>query len=306
MKKMFSDFPALSAQQTTVHADVFHSGLADRFLGGLVNFPGRTLQCVMVLFGSVVRVRPDSEETIVGPAIHWGPKINDVRIKARAGSRGVIMTVGDATLSNAIGHKPEAAALRLMSGREFTLGLSDKPDIAQTLSACFAAILHELDSAQTGMETVIEAQLRIMLVSLWRAGVNEMIEDQSYKTANLTLERFRHLVEAHLRERWPVHRFAAELGVSPDRLHDICTRTLGKPPQRLIRDRLTFEAQALLQRSHQTLDQIADHLGFNSTSQFSAFFKTEMCVPPGAFRKANTLHGGGLQQMQVGSYADWP
>lgn len=306
MKKVFSDFPALAAHQTTVHADVFRSGLDDRFLGGLVNFPGRTTQCVMVLFGTAVRVKPDSEETIVGPAIHWGPKVNDARIKAKAGSNGVIMTFGDTTLSNALGHKPEAAALRLMSGREFTLSLSDKPDITQTLSACFASIFKEIDAAQTGMETVIEAQIRIMLVSLWRAGVNEMIEDHSYKAANLTLERFRHLVEAHLRERWPVYRFAAELGVSPDRLHDICTRTLGKPPQRLIRDRLTFEAQALLLRSHQTLDQIADHLGFSSTSQFSAFFKTEMGVPPGAFRKVNTQQGGSLRQMQVGSYADWP
>lgn len=193
-----------------------------------------------------------------------------------------------------------------MSAREFTLALDTKPDIAQTLSNCFTAILGELEKAQTGMETVIEAQIRIMLVSLWRAGVNEMIEDQRYNATNLTLERFRHLVEAHLRERWPVQRFAVELGVSPDRLHDICTRTLGKPPQRLIRDRLTFEAQALLQRSHQTLDQIADYLGFRSTSQFSVFFKNEVGVPPGAFRKASTNQSGTMQPLNIGSYADWP
>lgn len=303
MKKVIT---GLATHQTTIHADVFHGGLGDRFLGGLVDFPRRTTRCLLVLSGSAVRLTPDREETIVGPAINWGPKDLDTRIKAKAGSNGVIMTLGDTTLSDAIGHKPEVAALRLMSGREFTLNLREKPDIVQTLSTCFAAIFKELDAAQTGMETVIEAQIRIMLVSLWRAGVNEMIEDQSYKTANLTLERFRHLVEAHLRDRWPVKRFAAELGVSPDRLHDICTRTLGKPPQRLIRDRLTFEAQALLQRSHQTLDQIADHLGFSSTSQFSAFFSTELRMPPGAFRKANAEHAGSLQKMPVASYADWP
>jgi len=253
-----------------------------------------------------VEVTPDSEEVIVGPAINWGPKSPETRIKAKAGSNGIIMTLGDTTLSNAIGHKPEAAALRLMSAREFTLGLTEKPVIAHTISTCFDAIFKELDAGQTGMETVIEAQIRIMLVSLWRAGVNEMIEDQSYNSANLTLERFRHLVEAHLRERWPVYQFAAELDVSPDRLHDICTRTLGKPPQRLIRDRLTFEAQALLLRSHQTLDQIADHLGFRSTSQFSTFFKVEMGVPPGTFRRASRKQGWTEKTAQVGSYADWP
>jgi AraC family transcriptional activator of pobA len=306
MKNRFNASAPLSAHQTTVHAEVFRSGLDDRFLGGLVNFPGRTSQCIMVLSGSAVRLTPDGEETIIGPVINWGPKSPDTRVKARAGSHGIIMTLGDATLSNAIGHKPEAAALRLMSAREFTLSLNAKPEISQTITTCFDAIFKELDAGQTGMETVIEAQIRIMLVSLWRAGVNEMIEDQSYKATNLTLERFRHLVEAHLRERWPVHRFAAELDVSPDRLHDICTRTLGKPPQRLIRDRLTFEAQALLQRSHQTLDQIADHLGFCSTSQFSAFFKAEAGVPPGSFRRASTQQGGNAKYTQVGSYADWP
>jgi AraC family transcriptional activator of pobA len=306
MKNLFSRLAALPAHQLAVHADVFRSGLDDRFLGGLVDFPGRTSQCIMVLSGSAVRHKPDSEETISGPAITWGPKDPETRIKAKAGSNGVIMTLGDATLSNAIGHRPEAAALRLMSAREFTLNLSAKPDIAQSLSACFAAIFKELDAGQTGMETVIEAQIRIMLVSLWRAGVNEMIEDQSYRAVNLTLERFRHLVEAHLRERWTVNRFASELDISPDRLHDICTRTLGKPPQRLVRDRLKFEAQALLQRSHLTLDQIADHLGFRSTSQFSAFFKREAGVPPGAFRRASTRQVGKIQQVQMGNFADWP
>ncbi len=306
MKPAINTLAPLTAHQTVVHADVFRSGLDDRFLGGLVDFAGGTTQCILVLSGSAVRIEPDREDPIIGPAINWGPKDLDTRIKAKAGTTGVIMTLSDAILSNAIGHKPEAAALRLMSARAFTLSLDGKPEIAQTLSNCFDAIFRELEAGQTGMETVIEAQVRIMLVSLWRAGVNEMIDDQSYKAANLTLERFRHLVEAHLRERWPVQRFAAELDVSPDRLHDICKRTLGKPPQRLIRDRLTFEAQALLQRSHQTLDQIADHLGFRSTSQFSVFFKAETGVPPGAFRRASTQQGNTTKPTQVGSYADWP
>lgn len=306
MKAASSAFAPLATHQPTVHADIFRSGLDDRFLGGLVDFPGGATQCIMVLSGSAIRLRPNDEETIVGPAINWGPKDAEARIKAKAGSTGIIMTLGDAMLSNAIGHKPEAAALRLMSARDFTLDLNGKAEIAQTISTCFDAIFKELDAGQTGMETVIEAQIRIMLVSLWRAGVNKMIDDQSYRAANLTLERFRHLVEAHLRERWPVQRFAAELEVSPDRLHDICTRTLGKPPRRLIRDRLTFEAQALLQRSHQTLDQIADHLGFRSTSQFSVFFKTETGMPPGTFRRASTQPEAKASATRVGSYADWP
>ncbi len=301
-----SAFPISSPQQTTVHAETFGSGLYDRILGGLVDFPGRTWQCVMVTSGSLVRLTSEQEDRVTAPAILWEPKSPDVRIRAKAGSDGVIMTLGEMTLANAIGHKPEAAALRLMSARRFGLDLSAKPDIRDSLTACFAAIFQELDASRTGMETVIEAQIRIMLVSLWRAGIDDMTQDAAYTQANLTLERFRHLLEAHLRERWPVQRFAAELGISADRLHDICTRTLATPPQRLIQRRLTYEAEALLHRSHLTLDQLADYLGFRSTPQFSAFFKAQTGFPPGAFRKAIRQKDKAAELVQVQTYADWP
>ncbi|PUB10157.1 helix-turn-helix domain-containing protein [Yoonia sediminilitoris] len=292
--------------QTTVHAEAFRSGLYDRFLGGLVDFSGRTWQCIMVSSGSITRLKSDSEEHIAAPAIVWTPKDVEVRNRAKAGSHGIVLTIGESTLTNAIGHKPEAATLRLMSEREFNLTLDAKSDITQTLSSCLAAIFRELEGEQTGMDTVIEAQIRIMLVALWRAGVNEMINAASYKGSNLTLERFRHLLEAHLRERWTVQRFASELHISPDRLHDICSRTLGRPPQRLIQDRLVVEAQTLLQRSHQTLDQIADYLGFRSTPQFSAFFKAQTGIPPGAFRKAIRQKDRSEELAQTKTYADWP
>lgn len=260
----------------------------------------------MVTSGAITRLKEQSEEFIVAPAIIWTPKEAGTRIRARAGSQGIIMTLGEATLANAIGHKPEAAALRLMSAREFALDLTAKSEIERSLTACFSAIFRELDMGETGMETIIEAQIRIMMVSLWRAGVAETARDENRHEVNLTLETFRHLVESHLRDRWPVRRFATELGISPDRLHDICTRTLGIAPQRLVLDRLTMEAQALLQRSHQSLDQIADYLGFRSTPQFSVFFKTQTGFPPGAFRKAIRRKDNAAELVQSRTYADWP
>lgn len=306
MSPALSPLSSPSAPQTNVHAEVFSSGLYDRILGGLVDFPGRTSHCIFLSTGSLIRITPDGEEPISSPAILWSPKEARTRVRARAGSSGVLMVVGEVTFANAIGHKPEAAALRLMAAREFTLDLASKPEIERSLSACFAAILRELDQGETGMETIIEAQIRIMIVSLWRAGVSEVAKGADHAGAKMILETFRHLVESHLRDRWPVQRFAQEMSISPDRLHDICTRTLGVPPQRLVLDRLTVEAQALLQRSHQTLDQIADHLGFRSTPQFNTFFKGQTGVPPGAFRKAALRKDQATAIMQSRTYADWP
>ncbi|MBS1301681.1 AraC family transcriptional regulator [Loktanella sp. SALINAS62] len=295
-----------SPTHASVHAEVFQSALYDRILSRTVEFNSRTWTCIFLSSGRLTRITPTDERIIVAPAFLWEPKNDGVRIRAHAGSNGTIMTLGETTLANAIGHRPEAAALRMMTTRDFVLSFETKEDIRDSARDCFAAILQELEANQTGKETIIEAQIRILLVLLWRAGISDVIQTGGYSNSTLTLERFRLLVEAHLRDRWTVARFAQELGISSDRLHDICTRTLAKPPQRLIQDRTVFEAQALLERSHQTIDQIADYLGFRNTSHFSAFFKTQTGFPPGAFRKAIGRKDQAAKLAQSRSHSDWP
>ena len=293
-------------QNAGIHAETFQSALHDRILSRTVAFTGRSWSCIFLSSGQITRLSSTEERPIAAPVFLWEPKDETVRIRAHAGSNGTIMTVGETTLANAIGHRPEAAALRLMTTRDFVLSFATKPDIRDSARDCFAAILQELEANQAGKETIVEAQIRILLVLLWRAGVEDVIQTSGYSNSTLTLERFRLLVEAHLRDRWPVSRFARELGISPDRLHDICTRTLGKPPQRLVQERTVFEAQTLLERSHLTIDQIADYLGFRNTSHFSAFFKTQTGFPPGAFRKAIGRKDQAAKLAQSRSLADWP
>src|SRR6056297_3201149 len=272
-------------QNAGIHAETFQSALHDRILSRTVAFTGRSWSCIFLSSGQITRLSSTEERPIAAPVFLWEPKDETVRIRAHTGSNGTIMTLGETTLANAIGHRPEAAALRLMTTRDFVLSFATKPDIRDSARDCFAAIL---------------------LVLLWRAGVEDVIQTSGYSNSTLTLERFRLLVEAHLRDRWPVSRFARELGISPDRLHDICTRTLGKPPQRLVQERTVFEAQTLLERSHLTIDQIADYLGFRNTSHFSAFFKTQTGFPPGAFRKAIGRKDQAAKLAQSRSLADWP
>ena len=104
-------------------------------------------------------------------------------------------------------------------------------------------------------------------------------------TPRRSVVRFGKLAEIRFRERWGVRDYASELGLSTDRLHDICTRILGKPPLRLIHERTLSESQSLLERSSRTVDQIADVLGFHTASQFSKFFKSIVGVPPGAYQR---------------------
>mgnify|MGYP003884834471 CR=1 FL=1 len=209
-------------------------------------------------------------------------------------------------LANAIGHKPEAAALRLLAERQVVLRPDPVSDVMARIESGFIQILQEVEQGAPGSETVIEAQVRVLLVLLWRHVALPEEQRTAPPASQLILLTFRQLLETHFRDRWTVTRYAAAIGVSPDRLHSICTRALGRPPQRLIHERSGHEAQVLLRRSAQTLDQIAAHLGFKSAAQFNAFFKTLTGIPPGSYRSQSRLAGRAEGDAAVRSFADWP
>lgn len=288
------------------HAEVVRTGLSPRYLGGLVEIPGRAKQVVLLEQGGLTLTRDTGTETLDGPTILWIADSDPVRVRARAGSTVGHLILNETTLSNAIGHKPEAVDLRLLAARSFRLSLGEDDALRSDVARAFDLILREAFGRAPGYETVTEAQIRVLLVLLWRNTARPEALRSASAASSAILQRFRQMVETHFRDRWSVARYSAELGVSPDRLHGICSRVLGTPPLRLIQGRTAQEAEVLLERSSQTLDQIAAYLGFRSTPQFSAFFKAETGYPPGAWRKAVRQVGTSDSTIQKRSYSDWP
>jgi AraC family transcriptional activator of pobA len=92
------------------------------------------------------------------------------------------------------------------------------------------------------------------------------------------------LVERHFRDRWTVARYAAALGVSRDRLGDICRRIRGRSPSDLIAARVAGEARLLLANSTNSVEQIAALLGFHGAANFNRFFRRATGEPPGRYR----------------------
>lgn len=295
------------APPQTHFAEQFHGSLRDRFLGGLVALEGPSWQTVFLQpRGTVTVLGSETPHTVEGPAVLWQPRAPGQRIRVRAGTSGASLLIGEVALTNAIGHKPEAAALRIMASAAFVVPLRDA-DLRGDVQRCFDLIQRETSSAAPGADTMIEAQLRVLLVHLWRHRGARDLEDGS-AGGQLLLHRFRHVLELHFRDRWGVTQYAKALGVSSDRLHDLCTRLLGRPPLRLIHERQVREAQVLLARAPMTLDQIADHLGFRSAAQFSTFFKGIVGLPPGAYRRRlrEDNHPRGSHSPEIRSFADWP
>jgi AraC family transcriptional activator of pobA len=174
------------------------------------------------------------------------------------------------------------------------------------VARAFYVILREGREVAPGAETIIEAQVRVLLVHLWRYVTHTDQLPATIATASQVLQRFRQLLEIHFRERWGVRQYASALGVSADRLHGICTRSLSKTPLRLIHERTIYEAQSLLVRSNRTVDQIAHFLGFKSAGQFNKLFKQVVGVPPGEFRRSHHLQKTSDEESKALTFADWP
>ncbi len=307
-------------------AEPIRPGLQDRTLGGLVRLPGRTWQVLWLIGGQAEVLEPQetraegtaATRAIAAPALVWWPGAPGLRFRLRAGSAGSHLVVDDTAMAGAIGVRPEAEDLRLMVQRPAILPLADAPGARATAAAAMDLILAETTAPARGADLVIEAQVRVLLVLMWRHAA--LPPGAAPASATRLLQAFRQSVEAHFRDRWTVADHARALGLTPDRLHDLCSRVLGKPPQRLIHERLAHEARLMLARSSATLDQIAGALGFPNTGHFNRFFRRAEGLPPGAWRRAQTGAGAGAGAgigagMGAGdpsasapsaSYADWP
>lgn len=291
---------------TPFHAEIIRCGLQDRVIGGLVALHERSWRAVYLHSGELDLRQPEHSVTVSAPALIWLPWDSSSRIAVRAGSVGASLLLGERGLANAIGRKPEAAELRMMARDNVLLPLDEKPQVLQDISRAFDLVVREAGSDAPGVETIVEAQVRVLLVLLWRHATRARQHMETGASSAQILQRFRQLLEVHFRDRWTVSAYAAELGMSADRLHDICTRTLGKPPRQLIQERTIYEAQALLERSNRTVDQIAAFLGFKSAAQFNTFFKSRIHVPPGQYRQERSRQQAREADGGSHSFADWP
>lgn len=152
----------------------------------------------------------------------------------------------------------------------------------ELVPAAIAGILDETAKRGAMSETVVSALLHVVLVHLFRAQEDGALVKPVPGAGNDALAaKFVRLVEARIRSHWRVARNAAALGISRDRLGDICQRAHGRPPGTLIRARLLLEARRYLEKTELSVDQIAGLLGYSSASRFNRFFKAQEGQPPG-------------------------
>lgn len=289
-----------------IRAEKIDCALQDRVFSLSVGNQERSWRGILLTSGMGSITSDDGEIPFSATCIVWSPWLRDRLLRISAGGVGFQFALTSDALSNAIGHSAESSELRMLSDRRITAHLGEQHQIIADANHAFSLITREVDSPTSGSTSMIEAQVRAVLVMLWRNSVDLGKSARGIGSSTRTLQHFRQLLETHFRDRWPLGKYANEIGISVDRLHDICTRHLGRPPRTLVQERVIYEARLMLENTSLSAEQVSDRLGFRDVGHFSRFFKSKVNLPPVAYRKWSLTQQTGDIFINQSDYADWP
>ena len=222
-----------------------------------------------------------------------------------AGSEGLLFSFGQPQASAVIGHGADGEALFHLLENRVLVRLGQGDVALREAEFALELLMNQGEDRAPGRETLSEAALKIVLIALLRNLPESFAAYRSADRSSQLLQRFRHLLEARFRDRWSVTRYAQDLRISPDRLHDLCTGKLGRTPSELITERTDYEAKVLLQNAPVSVSEISNRLGFKDPSHFSRFFTRLNDESPRAFRK-RSLQSRRSGQVAPINFSDWP
>ncbi|MDF2371246.1 MAG: helix-turn-helix domain-containing protein [Rhizobiaceae bacterium] len=244
--------------------------------------------------------------TLEAPTLFWLNRSDGCRLITDAGTTGYLAEMTEDIVTRALGDFPETATLKYMIDHDHHFAFDRNSANGRAISSGFLAMLSELQSPQNGMEMLLVAYLRIVLVSVMRMSGAQQPQHARAGSSRQFLHHFRRLVEDNFLAHWPIARYADQIGISHDRLHAICRRELEMTPKALVAERLAREAGHGLERSTLTIEQLSHSLGFRDPAHFSHFFKRMTGMAPGQFRQIMSHSSPDGPNTSPTNFADWP
>jgi AraC-like DNA-binding protein len=223
------------------------------------------------------------------------------------GAEALLVGLSQELLIDAIGNKAESVMLRTFAERPAIVTLeAASPETFGDLVHLARGFLKEVMLPGRGSDLAIAGYARLLMMTLWRTGDWEKPAATGHGLDVAILQRFRQLVELHFRERRPIGFYARALGLSHDRLHAICTRTLERTPKALIQQRIIQEANLRLERSASSIQEISAQLGFPDQTYFSHAYKRVTGISPHEYRRRATGPESRATRAVTAEYFDWP
>lgn len=223
------------------------------------------------------------EITFAAPWLIWIPAGLVHGFSFRPGTDGFVLTIAEDFLLAAL-DRESARDLRAVGDRAMDTGLPAADVGAPEMARSLAAIMQELGLGGRGARTAVAAHVDLLLVALARIEAETGAAGASDRQT-LLFRRFRRLVEEHFRAQWAVADYARALGISRDRLHDVCRLVAARPAMEIVHDRLVVEAKRALVYSTAGVAEIAFDLGFRDPAYFSRFFARRAGCAPSEFRR---------------------
>ncbi|QIL69307.1 helix-turn-helix domain-containing protein [Diaphorobacter sp. HDW4B] len=153
------------------------------------------------------------------------------------------------------------------------------------LMPVFLSIEREWRLAAAGQVAAGLSLITSLLVQIAR--LNETLEPAAWpmhSRKSRQLEKFRDLIDEHMRERWNVSQYAQQLGITAGQLTRLSRESVGKSSNDIINERVIVEAQRELIYTNSSIKQIADGLGFEDESYFGRFFRKHVGISPQNYR----------------------
>lgn len=247
----------------------------------------------------------DELRRLHGPALAFLPPQAQCEIALAAGAEAYLIGASPEIMVDAIGDKVESYSLRIFIEQPKLIEEPDAASVAE-VNPLISGFVRELGDPARASSMVVSAYMRLILMAVWRISGGEKAEQRGRGESGSILQRYRQLVEVWFRQHRPISDYAAELGVTADRLHSICQRALGRSPIQLLHERVVQEAKLRLERSARNIQEISDSLGFRDPTYFSHFFKRKTGLSPAGYREVARASAGSENSVLSSGYADWP
>lgn len=155
--------------------------------------------------------------------------------------------------------------------------------------ACMQAILREMHDREPEYQTVCQAYMEIIMVQLMRNASVSVTQVHSRFPTNRQCASVRHYIDQHYKENLTLDQLSEKVSINKYYMSHAFKREYGISPINYLISCRIREGKRLLVETDLSLSQIANVLGFSSSSYFSQSFRNAEGLSPTEYRKANQV-----------------
>ncbi len=152
------------------------------------------------------------------------------------------------------------------------------------ISGCLRNILREMEQKSTGYEDVCQAYMEILIIRLMRNTILYSTAKPHQASSNRQCAAVKRYIDLHFKEALTLELLAEEAHMNKFYLSHTFKQEYGISPINYMITRRIEESKYLLAETDLSMSQIAQLLGFSSSSYFSQVFRRTQGASPMEYR----------------------